>query len=82
MQLHGMAWFTSVMQVFSVNHITSSSHYPQSNGLAEKYVQIAKCLLNKATEEGKDLYKCLVIYCNTPLQVACIAFEDSTKQKC
>ena len=48
--------FTSVMQAFSVNHITSSLHYQQSNGLAEKYVQIVKCLINKAKEEGKDLY--------------------------
>ena len=30
--------FTSVMQTFSVNHITSSLHYTQSNGLAEKYM--------------------------------------------
>ena len=35
--------FTSVMQVFSVNHITSSLHYPQSNGLAEKYEICADC---------------------------------------
>ena len=54
--------FTSVMQAFSVNHITSSLHYPQSNGL----VQIVKCLFNKA-KEGTDLNKCLMIYCNTPL---------------
>ena len=27
--------FTSVMQAFSVNHITSSPHYVQFNGLAE-----------------------------------------------
>ena len=62
--------FTSVMQAFSVNHITSSLHLPQSNGHVEKYVQIVKCLFNEAKEEGKDLYKCLIIYCNTPLQVA------------
>ena len=47
--------FTSVMQAFSVNNIRSSLHYPQSNGLAEKYVQIVKCLFNKPKEEGKDL---------------------------
>ena len=58
--------FTSVMQAFSVNHIPSSPHYLQSNGLAEKYVQIVKCLFNKAKEEGKDFYKCLIVYCNTP----------------
>ena len=27
--------FTSLMKEYSVNHITSSPHYPQSNGLAE-----------------------------------------------
>ena len=57
--------FTSLMQAFSVDYITS--HYPQSNGLAEKYVQIVKCLFNKAIEEEKDFHKCLMIYCNTTL---------------
>ena len=57
--------FTSVMQSYNVNHITSSPHYPQSNGLAEKYVQIVKSLLDKAKEEGKDFYKYLMIYHNT-----------------
>ena len=50
--------FTSVMNAYHVNHITSSSHYPQSNGHAEKYVQIMKNLFYKAKEEGKDLFKC------------------------
>ena len=54
-------------QAFSINHITSSPHYPQSSGLAEKYIQIVKCLFNKAGEEGKDFYKCLMIYGNIPL---------------
>ena len=52
---------------YNVNHITSSPYYAQSNGLAEKYVQILKNLFYKAKEEGKDLYKCLMVYHNTPL---------------
>ena len=59
--------FTSLMQEYSVNHITSSPHYPQSNELAEKFVQIVKNLFYKAKEEGTDLHKTLMIYCNTPL---------------
>ena len=55
------------MAQYNVNHITCSPHYPQSNGLAEKHVQIVKNLSNKAKEEGKDLYQCLMIYHNTPL---------------
>ena len=37
------------------------------NRLVEKYMQIVKNLFYKAKEEGKDLYKCLMVYCNTPL---------------
>ena len=55
------------MTGYSVNHIASSPHYPQSNSLAEKYVQIVKNLFYKAKEEGTDLYKSLMIYRNTPL---------------
>ena len=52
------------MTDYSVNHITGSPHYPQSNGLAEKYVQIVKNLFYKAQEEGTDLYTSLMIYRN------------------
>ena len=51
----------------SVNNITSSPHYPQLNGLAEKYVQIVKNLFYKAQEEGTDICKSLMMYRNTPL---------------
>ena len=55
------------MKEYQVNLITSLSHYLQSNGLAEKYVQIMKNLFHKAKEEGQDLHKCLMVYRNTPL---------------
>ena len=63
--------FTSVMKAYHVNHITCSPHYPQCNGLADKCVEIIKSLFYKAKEEGKDLFKCLMIYCSTPLQGVC-----------
>ena len=49
--------FTSAINAYHVNHITSYLQYLQSNGLAEKYVQIVKILFYKAKEEGKDLFK-------------------------
>ena len=59
--------FTNLMKEYAVNHITSSPHYPQSNGLADKFVQIVKNLFQKAKDEGTDIHKCLMIYSNTPL---------------
>ena len=59
--------FSTLMKEYAVNHITSSPHYPQSIRLAEKFVQIVKNLFYKARDEGTDIYKCLMIYCNTPL---------------
>ena len=59
--------FTNLMKEYAVNHITSSPHFPQSNGLTEKFVQIVKNLFYKAKEEGVDINKYLMIYCNTPL---------------
>ena len=62
--------FTNLMKEYTVNHITSSPHYPQSNGLAEKFVHIVKNLFYKAKEEGTDIHKCLMIYhnINTPIE--------------
>ena len=59
--------FTNLMKEYAVNHITSSPHYPQSNGLTEKYVQIVQNLFYKAKEEGANIDKYLMIYHNTPL---------------
>ena len=55
--------FTSLMKEYAVNHITSSPHYPQSNGLAEKFVQIIKNLFHKVKDEGTNIHECLIVYC-------------------
>ena len=59
--------FQTLMQSMSVNHLTSSPHYLQSSGLAEKYVGIIKNLFHKAKEEGQSPYTALMVYKNTPL---------------
>ena len=60
--------FTNVMNAYHVNHITSSPHYPQSNGLAEKYVtDCEKAYFTKLKKREKILFKCLMIYHNTPV---------------
>ena len=59
--------FQMIMESMSVNHITSSLHYPQSNGLVEKFVEIIKNLFHKIKEEGPPPYTALMVYRNTPL---------------
>ena len=58
---------SSKMKEYQVNHITGLLHYPQSNSLAETYIQIVKNLFHKEKKEGQDLHKCLMVYRNTPL---------------
>ena len=59
--------FQMLMESMSVNHITSSPYYLQSNGLVEKFVGIIKNLFHKAKEEGQSPYTALMVYRNTPL---------------
>ena len=75
--------FTKTMQEYRVNHITSSPHYPQSNGLPEKFVQTVKSLFYRAREEGAYLYKALMIYHNMLLTSNLQSSNaDPAKQNC
>ncbi|CAB3981196.1 Tripartite motif-containing 29 [Paramuricea clavata] len=58
------AEFAEFSKKYGFTHITSSPHYLQANGEAERAVQTVKGLLTKA----KDPYKALMNYQNTPLE--------------
>ena len=45
--------FHNFLSFYQVNHITSSPHYPQSNGFAEALVGITKKLMEKSVKDGK-----------------------------
>lgn len=59
------------MRVFAkqwgFEHITSSPHYPQSNGMVERHIQTIKNMFTKVQADGKDIYLALLEYRNTPL---------------
>ncbi|KAJ8336302.1 hypothetical protein SKAU_G00396450 [Synaphobranchus kaupii] len=61
---YASAEFKSFAEKWEFSHVTSSPHYAQSNGQAEKAVQTVKRMLNKSG----DPYIALLEYRNTPLE--------------
>ena len=59
--------FHNFLSFYQVDHITSSSHYPQSNGFAEALVGIAKKLMEKSVKDGKPWNYGLMQYRTTPI---------------
>ena len=45
--------FKELMKIFQVQHVTSSPHFPQSNGFAEAMVKIVKKLMDHSTLKEK-----------------------------
>ncbi|KAK2176170.1 hypothetical protein NP493_677g00010 [Ridgeia piscesae] len=59
--------FRQFAMQYGFKHVTSSPEYTQSNGKAEKAVQIVKRLLKKANENYEDPYLALLNYRTSPL---------------
>ena len=51
---------------YDVEHVTSSPHYPQSNGKVENAIKTAKSLLKKSKAARSDIYLALLEWRNTP----------------
>ena len=59
--------FKKFKKEWEFEHTTSSPHYQQSNGMAERHVQIAKKLLTKSKSSNQDLYLAILESRNTPV---------------
>ncbi|KAL4708755.1 hypothetical protein ACJJTC_007136 [Scirpophaga incertulas] len=59
--------FKKFAQEWNFFHITSSPHYPQSNGQIERTVQTVKNIIKKSAEDNVDYRLALLEYLNTPL---------------
>ena len=60
--------FEECARQYDFNHTTSSPHYPQSNGMAEKYVQIVKRIFKKTKLDCRDPLLGILEYRTTPLE--------------
>lgn len=61
------AEFRALSKALDIQLISSSPDYPQSNGQAEKAVDIAKRIMSKSAAAGTDPYLGLLEYRNTPI---------------
>ena len=62
------AEFVSFASKWGFRHVTSSPHYPQSNGRAENAVKTIKRLFKKCKETGQSEYQALLDWRNTPTE--------------
>lgn len=69
--------FQQFVTSYDIEHVTSSPHYPQSNGKAENAIKTAKNLLKKSKAAGTDLYLALLAWRNTPSK----GLESSLSQR-
>lgn len=73
--------FKDFAEKYGFKHITSSPLYPQSNGLAEKEVQIVKRILKKAADNTEDPYLDILNYRASPLENGLLPAEMLMNRK-
>lgn len=59
--------FNEFTRKWGFQHITSSPTYPQSNGLAERFVQTVKNIVDKTVKNKGDIYLSLLSLRSTPI---------------
>ena len=62
------AEFVTFTKKWSFDHITSSPHFPQSNGKAENAVKTVKRLFSKCRDAGKSEFQAILDWRNTPTE--------------
>ncbi|XP_064463440.1 uncharacterized protein K02A2.6-like [Ornithodoros turicata] len=62
------ALFASFNKEWGICHITSSPHFPRSNGLVERSVQTIKSTLTKTLDDEQDVHIALLNYRATPTE--------------
>ena len=60
--------FAAFARKWGFDHITSSPHFPQSNGKAENAVKTVKRLFTKCRESNCSEFLALLDWCNTPTE--------------
>ena len=60
--------FESFARKWGFEHVTSSPHYPQSNGKAENAVKTVKRLFSKCKENSRSEFMALLDWRNTPTE--------------
>ena len=58
--------FQQLLASYDTEHVTSSPHYPQSNGKVENAIKTAMNLLKKSKAAETDFYLALLAWRNTP----------------
>ena len=58
--------FHQFREAWDFQHLTSSPHYPKSNGKAESAVKIMKSIITKANKDGADVWKAILEWRNAP----------------